>query len=276
MATFTGGPYPSARPGRFPSLCRGLAAALLVVLIAAGCSGGLALDPVASAADQTLDKQTGRFELAIKVSLPQRGSTTISGVGSFDSAKQAAAITMNVPLMGAGAATSSMELRMLYPVTYMRVESLPLPADKSWIKVDLQKAANTLGVKLPLQLGGNQSPTDALAQLRGSKDAKKLGTDTIDGVKATHYRVKIDVDKALARATPQQRKALKELIRAAKRDGVDVVPTHADVWIGDDGLVRRFTEKLGSVGTMAMTFSDYGEPVTIEAPPVDETIDLSG
>ena len=271
MATFMGGPYPSVRPGRFRPSRWALAGALLSVLIASGCGGGLSLDPVASAANRTLDKQTGRFELAIKLSVPQLGSTTINGAGSFDAAEQSAALTMN----GIGTSTGSMELRMLYPVTYMRFANLPLPTDKSWIKVDLEKAANTLGVKLPqFQLGGNPSPTDALAQLRGSKDAKKLGTETIDGVNTTHYRVTIDVDKALARATPQQRKALKQLIQAAKRNGVDVAPTYADVWIGDDGLVRRFSEKLGSVGTIAMTFSDYGEPVQIEAPPANETLDL--
>ena len=73
----------------------GLAAALLAVLIAAGCGGSLALDPVASAADQTLDKQTGRFELAVKLGIPQLGSTTISGAGSFDATEQAAALTMS-------------------------------------------------------------------------------------------------------------------------------------------------------------------------------------
>ena len=167
---------------------------------------------------------------------------------------------------------------MLYPVTYLRFAGLPLPTDKSWIKVDLEKAANALGVKLPqLQLGGgNPSPADALAQLRGSKDAKKLGTATIDGVNTTHYRVTIDLDRALARATPEQRKACKELVRAAKRNGVDVAPTHADVWIGDDDLVRRFSETIGSVGSITMTFSDYGAPVQIEAPPADETLDLEG
>ena len=190
MAIFTRGPYPSLR----------LAGALLTLVIAAGCGGGLSLDPVASAANRTLDKQTGRFTLAVKLSVPELGSTTISGAGSFDAAEQSAALTMN----GIGASTSSMELRMLYPVTYMRFPNLPLPTDKSWIKVDLEKAANALGMKVPqLQLGGNPSPTDALAQLRGSRDAKKLGTETIDGVNTTHYRVTIDVDKALARATPQ-------------------------------------------------------------------------
>ena len=53
------------------------------------------------------------------------------------------------------------------------------------------------------------------------------------------------------------------------------MPPYVDVWIGDDGLVRRFNEKFGNVGTIVMTFSDYGEPVQIEAPPANETLDLS-
>jgi len=250
-----------------------LAGALLFVLIAVGCSGGgLALDPVASAADRTLGKQTGRFEMAVKVDIPQLGRTTIMGTGTFSNPDQSMQMTMDVP--GFGTSTSSMQLRMLYPVVYMHVPTFPLPNGKSWIKVDLRRALQKVGMNLP-QPGGTQSPTDALAQLRGSRNATKLGTDTIDGVTATHYRVKVDLDEALARATPQQRKALQQLAGTARRQGIDVVPKHVDVWVGDDGLVRRFDERFGRVGSVAMTFSDYGTPVQIEAPPADETIDTS-
>jgi len=273
MATFTRGPYPRVRPDRPLAVLSGLVGALLCLVIAAGCGGGsLSLDPVASAADRTLDKQTGRFTLAVKVTAAQAGSTTMDGTGSFDAKKQAAALTIDVPDITGGL----MELRMLYPVTYVRLAGAPLPTSKSWIKVDLQKAANAFGTNLPQLGGSNPSPADALAQLRGSKDAKKLGTTTIDGVNTTHYRVRVDLDKALARATPRQRAALKRLVQMAKREGIDVVPTHADVWVGDDGLVRRFSENIGSVATIAMTFSDYGEPVQIDPPSADETIDLSG
>ena len=273
MPTFTRGPYPSVRPERFRIVRSGVVGALLIALIAAAC-GGVSLDPVASAADRTLDRQTGSFEMAVKVSIPQLGRTTIRGRGTFDVAEHAFAATIDVP--GVGTPKSSMETRMLYPVTYIRFAALPLPSGKSWLKVDLRKAAAKRGMALPeFRMGTNPSPMDALAKLRGSKDAKKVGADTIDGVIATHYRVKIDVDKALARATPRQRKALAQLIRISRRNGVDIVPTDADVWVGEDGLVRRFDETFGRVGAITITFSDYGEPVHVEAPPPDQTVDLS-
>ncbi len=269
MPTFTGGPYRVARWA--------FAGAFLLVLLTAGCGGGaLALDPVASAADRTLDKQTGRFAMTVTFDVPSVGRSTISGEGSFSD--RAMQMTMDFPDFGQGS-PSSLEFRLLYPVMYMHFDGLPsgvqlLPDGKTWVKVDLQRSLKKLGVNLA-KLGGGESPTAALAQLRGSKDAKKLGTETVDGVQTTHYRVKVNLDAALARATPKQRQAVQQLLRAAREDGVDVTPTKVDVWIGDDGLVRRLTEKLGTVGTVTMTFSDYGAPVQIEAPPASETSDLS-
>src|SRR6186713_163097 len=122
MATFTRGPYPRVRPDSSRVARWALAGALLCLVLAAGCSGSLSLDPVASAADKTLDQQTGRFTLTINVRVPETGRTTISGEGSFDAAKQAAALTMNVPGLGAA---RSMEMRMLYPTTYIRFPGLP-------------------------------------------------------------------------------------------------------------------------------------------------------
>jgi hypothetical protein len=260
----------------------GLAASIILLLVAAGCGGGgaIAVDPVASAADRTLDKQTGRFELNVSMNLPQVGRTTVSGEGTFDTKEQSMDLTMAIPNTAAGAPTS-LDLRMLYPVMYVhlngRAFGTELPSGKSWVKIDLQKALSSLGVSLPeLEAGGNQSPTEALAQLRGSKDAEQVGTETVDGVRTTHYRVKVDLEEALDRATPKEREALQGLLDKAKDAGVDVQGTKVDVWVGADGLVRRTTEELGNLGTVTMTFSDYGTPVAVEAPPADETIDVSG
>src|SRR5262249_48621850 len=147
---------------------------------------------------------------------------------------------------------------------------------KSWVKVDLQSALDRLGLSLPqLPVSTDQSPADGLAWLRGSKHAEKLGTETIDGVQTTHYRVRVDLKDALAQATPKQREALNRLSRFARQQGVDPASTKSDVWIGDDGLVRRTTERLGRLGSVTTTFSDFGTPVHIEAPPADETVDVS-
>jgi hypothetical protein len=272
MATFTGGPYRVVRWG--------LAGVLLALaLVAAGCGSGgsLALDPVASAADRTLDKGTGRFALQTAFTLPLLGRATVSGEGSFDNAKQAMDVTLNIHGVGAGM-PSSLELRLLQQAMYVQLEGLPaggqLPKGKSWVKVDLEGALKKLGVDLA-NLGGGQSPTGVLAQLRGSTNTQKVGTETIDGVRTTHYRGTVDVQDALDQATAKERKTLQRLLDEAKAHGVDATSTTFDVWVGDDGLVRRLTQRVGSVGHLTMTFSDYGEPVHIEAPGADATVDLS-
>lgn len=272
MATFTGGPYRFVRWG--------LAGVLLALaLVAAGCGSGgsLALDPVASAADRTLDKGTGRFDLQTAFTLPLLGRATVSGEGSFDNAKQAMDVTLNVNGIGAGMPTS-VELRLLQQAMYVQLDGLPaggqLPNGKSWVKVDLERALKKLGVDLA-NLGLGQSPTGVLAQLRGSTNTQKVGTETIDGVRTTHYRGTVDVQDALDQATAKERKTLQRLLDEAKAHGVDATSTTFDVWVGDDGLVRRLTQRVGSVGHLTMTFSDYGEPVHIEAPAADDTVDLS-
>jgi hypothetical protein len=247
----------------------GLLGVLLVSLVAAGCGGGgaLSLDPVASAASRTLDEQTGRFHLRATV-----GGATITAAGTFSASERAVEMTTDLPDFGTGY-PRSLNVRLLYPVAYVRLQARPA-GDQSWFKVDLQQALRLFGVELPqLELGGSQAPADALAWLRGSKHAKKLGTETLAGVKTTHYRGRISLVDAIARATPKERKALRELLRRAKRQGSDLA-TQFDVWVSDDGLVRRITQKLGDAGNVTMTFADYGTPVQIEAPPADETVDF--
>ena len=250
-------------------------------MLAAGCGSGgsLALDPVASAAGRTLDKGTGRFDLQTTFTLPLLGRVSVSGEGSFDNAKQAMDVTMNVKGVGTGM-PGSVELRLLYPALYLRTDGLlpmggQLPNGKSWVKIDAERTLKNLGVDLG-QLGAGQSPTGVLAWLRGSTNTKKVGTETIDGVPTTHYRGTIDAQDALDRTTAKERKALQRLLDGAKARGVDATSATFDVWVGDDGLVRRLTQAIGSVGNVTMTFSGYGEPVHIEAPAADETADLSG
>ena len=52
----------------------------------------------------------------------------------------------------------------------------------------------------------------------------------------------------------------------------------ADVWVGDDGLVRRIRFSPGSDGeriVMQTELFDYGVDVHVEAPPPAEVIDFS-
>ena len=275
MATFTRGPYLFVRWS--------LAGALLALaLLAAGCGSGgsLALDPVASAAGRTLDKGTGRFDLQTTFTLPLLGRASVSGEGSFDNAKQAMDVTMNVKGVGTGM-PGSVELRLLYPALYLRTDGLlpmggQLPNGKSWVKIDAERTLKNLGVDLasarrPANRRQEYSRGCAVRRTR-RRSARRRSTACPRRTTAARSTL----EDALDRATAKERKALQRLLDGAKAQGVDATSATFDVWVGDDGLVRRLTQTIGSVGNVTMTFSDYGEPVHIEAPPADETADLSG
>ncbi|MDP9443389.1 MAG: LppX_LprAFG lipoprotein [Actinomycetota bacterium] len=97
-------------------------------------------------------------------------------------------------------------------------------------------------------------PSRSLAALKAITSLERVGEETVDGVETTEYAVTVDTRKAL------------------RAQGVPVppgqLPDEIDyrLWVDDDDLVRRFSFDLQGV-SMQMTFSDWGEPVNITAPP---------
>jgi hypothetical protein len=163
-------------------------------------------------------------------------------------------------------------------VIYLKLDFLSsqLPGGKQWVKLDLTKLGKSAGLDLGQLMSGSQlQPSDLLGMLEaeGAK-VQKLGAATIDGAATTHYRVRIDLAKAL------QEKGLtspmfKEIARRTKTAA-------DDVWIGKDGLVRR-VRLAYSLGTpsgtahaaMTMKLYDYGAHVSIAAPPSSAVFDAT-
>ncbi len=103
------------------------------------------------------------------------------------------------------------------------------------------------------QLDDGLSPADSFAAFdAGLQEVEDLGADEIDGDEVTHYRLEVDAAEAL------------------KATGQGTVPglpetLSYDVWLDEDDRMRRLTYELtGTELTMDMT--DWGKPVTIEAP----------
>lgn len=239
-------------------------AALLGVLALAACGGAASLDPVAKAADTTLKQQSEHVALTGSVSV---GTSTLamSGDGDFETSPNRGAMTLT--MKGLGLDTTMDEVVDGYTV-YMRspLFSKKLPAGKSWVSLDLEKQGKQLGIDFSQFAQTN--PTDALGALKKAGSVTKVGTETIEGESTAHYRAKIDLSKV-----PQG----KQLEKIAK---VKYAPV--DVWIGSGNLLRRMTLKysVNTAGqaiatTMTMDFTHYGEPVNVQVPPADQTVDMT-
>jgi hypothetical protein len=283
----------------------GIAAALAIAAVAvvtAGCGGGstssaLSLDPVAAAATKSQQAGAARIRFALAVRSPQlpdksfhvRASGVMDGTsGELTFGLGSLIRQMGIPSSAMPSATMSqlahakMKEIVLQQgghfVIYMRLGFLAsqLPGGKQWIKLDLSKLGKSAGIDLGSLLSGSQlQPSDVLGMLR-SEGAKiqKLGSASIDGTATTHYRVTIDMAKAL------EAKGLTSPLLQSFAGQMPKIPEN--VWIGKDGLVRRVQLSYGfthaghrlQVG-MTMDLYDYGAHVTIAAPPSSAVFDAT-
>jgi hypothetical protein len=280
-----------------------IAAALAVTAVAAvtaGCGGGstssaLQLDPVAAAATKTQDAGAARIRFAMAITGPKLQGKTIHmrGTGLVDgtSAEMSFKLASMLHSMGAASRIPPATLAKLKHesikeivleqngdyVIYMRIPFLSsqLPGGQTWMKLDLSTLGKSAGVDLGklLSNGSQLEPSDLLSMLK-SEGAKvtNLGSATVGGTATTHYRVRINLAKAL------QAKGLTSPLLSSMAAQMKTSPSE-DVWIDKNGLVRRLklAESVAHRARVGMTldFSDYGAHVSITAPPSSQVFDAT-
>jgi hypothetical protein len=265
--------------------------------VTVGCGGGtssaLQLDPVAAAATKT--QNAGAAHVRLNMVLHGHGRVLrLRGTGAIDGTSAELSFKLG-SLLGhagipAGAVPSGIRAKLRHGSTkeimleqngdyviYMRLGFLSsqLPGGKQWIKLDLTKLGKSAGLDLSKMMSGSQlQPTDLLSMLEaeGSK-VRELGPATVDGAATTQYRVKINMAKAL------ESKGLTGPLLGGVASRMKTVSEN--VWIGEDGLVRRVTlaysSPLAGAPRLAMKLdiSDYGSHVTIAAPPSSQVFDAT-
>jgi hypothetical protein len=261
-----------------------LSLALLAVSVSlSGCGVAGTIDPVASAASKSQDAGSAKVTMAVDVGVGAK-SYSLTGGGAFsrDSGEMTIDASGVADLAGL---PGDAKIRVVYrtedgdKVVYVQLPGLEkqIPGGKSWIRLDLQKAAQAAGFDLGDALGSaTQNPGDALAMLRAGGPLTEVGTETLDGTSTTHYKGTIDL-AAAAKLKGVSEETLRRLNPKGEKAEIPV-----DVWIGDDGLVRqvRITESdtAGSKtvsSSVTFGFTDYGTDVSVAAPAADDVFDAT-
>jgi hypothetical protein len=230
-----------------------------LALLAASCGDTVSIDPVAKAADSSQKQTSEHMDLDASVTA---GTQVIAMTGSGDFA--------NTPTRGqflmrvrANGRDASMQEVLDGTRVYISSPALmgQLPGAKKWMSVDISKAGKALGIDVANY--SSQSPQSVLDQLKASGGVAKVGSETLDGVSTTHYRANIDRAKL-----------------AKVFNKMQIKPTYepVDVWIDDQGLVRRMHMSYGVKGTttdMTASFSKYGEAVSVTVPAAADTFDAT-
>jgi hypothetical protein len=255
---------------------------------------GKTIDPVSAAVAKSEDAGGANFALTVTATPSSGQPITVNASGVFDA--QSADVTTDLSgalaALGAPGGTSGqVEVRYLQengdPVIYVNAPALSamIPGGASWVRLDLETLGKSFGVDVGQLLGqGAQNPEDALDLLKAVGSVQAVGTETIDGVSTTHYTAQVDPAKVATQVATDIGGTIGQKIQdAVANASATPAPIPVDVWIGDDGLVRRVVLDLtgthdGQSGSfhLQLDISDYGTAVNVTAPSSSDVFDATG
>lgn len=214
------------------------AVAALVLLSGAACGAGEGEADLAAAADRTVETGSSRFTISGTAKLGD-GTERFACSGAANYAEE------RLRLNCAYGPSRALEVVAIGTTMYMRGEILGFGSlDRSaWIRMDDDESFAEL-----------ITPQRLLALLRGaSTRTERVGEEQVRGADTVRYRLEVECE-------------------AAELD-CDGATAPVDVWVDDDGLVRRI-EVDEQASSFTLEFHALGEPVDVEPPPPGDVRDL--
>jgi hypothetical protein len=249
--------------------------ALTATLLLTGCgasSGDSHSDAatlLAATPDKTAAAKNAKIDLAMSVEASE-GDTKVQGSGVADLAKHGYRISIKAPTGNTGS-----------------VDEVAIGGN-IWIKVPEPARSQTAGKAWVAVSSGssaadsyNQDPTAYLKALKNiNGKTSKLGTETLHGIKTTHYRVSMSLADS-ARLSGDSSESVKLL-----QDKLGSGDVPEDVYLDANGLTRRIEMEFNTAETgttpalkmhITMDYYDFGKADLsgIVAPPAADTIAAS-
>ncbi|MBQ0829203.1 hypothetical protein [Streptomyces tagetis] len=276
-----------------------LATALLAAVTTAGCGGSTPPDPTSPAAAVETAAGNAReitsLRYRVGATLPEWGRVTAEA--SMTTEPVAMSMRLSPLAQGRGA---PLELRFVDDVMYVAGGALDpsVLGGRTWAAADPARwggstADNTSYGMLPRQI--EASPLVQSTFLTGSEDVRRLGTETVEGTRTTHYRGTVTMagliaarDAAPTGAIGERRIDSLDAFVGLSLDG----PLTMDLWTDADDRPRRFRLRGATRTTrggtpdqplelvpgdpldLTITFLTLDHPTTIDPPPPQDTADI--
>lgn len=258
-------------------------AALLLAAGAVGCGKEDSQSPemtpaaaVAKAAKNSEEINSLHYRLTGKT--PEEGRIKAEAEMQM---KPTLAMSMKMTALDQGAEGTA-EIRLVDKAMYIGggPEAAKEMDGKRWIKFDLSGT----GVDEQMNQMGSASqadknPATESTFLTGAKDVEKVGTETVEGVKTTHYKGTVtlaDLEKTIGDEDAATREKRQKSLEQYEKMGVDKLTM--DMWVDGDDRTKQFRMRADAdKGPLDMTFTFLGvnEPVKVTAPPAAEVADLA-
>lgn len=265
---------------------RGAGAALVLVLALSACAGDDAPEPAAPSGSSSSDSgdsgQSGEAAEGGSVAGAELGQRMLDAMTEA----QTASFTGETTAAGASTTTEgvvriepeSTATRATTQAQGQTIEIILLPDGaflstgdtgdgKPWLRIDAgssDPAAAAMGQFLD-SFKAASDPRSSAEVYRQAGDFTVVGTEDVGGVEATHYSGAIPPAALLS--------ALPEEMRAGMEPMLGTEPFPVEIWLDGDDRPVRFVQTAtiqGAETTSTQTFSGWGDPVEIEAPPAEQ------
>jgi hypothetical protein len=273
----------------------------VLAIVAVGCggrSGGqkltVAATPVSlrTSAEATLSKGTAKiaFEMTVPGASPE---IVAHGTGAMDPASKRFQLDIDVSDLARqmGSTESLPPEAILFSevvdgtVLYMHNPATAMFGNgKPWIRMDLGEFGDVFDYENGGSFGAD--PASFLQFVEGAGKVAEMGNEDVRGGPTTHLSGTYTLKDALAAVPDDHRGRVEQSFQGlGLPTSDDEQPIPFDVWIGDDGLVRRVRsvfdpatlapENEPHTGKVSVTieYYDFGQPVEIAVPNAAEVSD---
>ncbi|WP_328480243.1 hypothetical protein OHS71_17095 [Streptomyces sp. NBC_00377] len=251
-------------------------------LLVAGCAAGggverggdaAAAAAVARAAEKAEQTVSLRYRMTGRT--PEEGRVEAeAAIGTEPPAMSLKSTVLSGPGRGTG------EYRLVGGVLYLGSDEAGQDG-KHWVTFGAP-GARPGGLKVDTGLAADKvrdNPSHESGYLGAAEDLRKVGSETVDGVRTTHYTGTVTLDGVRASYKGDDksvRQRTEKSLAQYEKMGVDELTI--DLWTDAEDRTRRLrTQGLGRHGELdlTITFLDFGKPVTVKAPPASDTLDLA-
>lgn len=255
----------------------GAIVAVVAVLVVPGLLNRGGENPVAEAAEATNSAPGVQFTFSGRGQGPI--AMSISGKGAINGETNRVLVEMTATGT-TPAGTEGFSLQEVLDGDAIYLNSSLLGAAFGGSKRWLLMRSEALGDLLQGDASGagmSASPTQQLDALEdASYQVAEVGPERVNGVATTHYRALIDVRKLNEQLRDEVDGEFEQLL---EQSADEISSATVDVWIDDQGLLRRETlmSVMGSLGSFTMTidFGHYGSRPDIQVPPPSQVYDAT-
>lgn len=239
---------------------------------AQGSGGAETANNLVALAKQIGDR-TAESDSAHMVFTGGAGGMEVKGEGDIMVGGDNPAISMDMDTGGMG----QMSIVLLDGVLYMKLPEGLSPGGKPWVKIDSKDKSNPMAQALGSlsdQMRQNADPREALEQFKEAGTIESSVKEDLNGTPTTHYKIAVDVQKL---ADNQQDPTLKQAMQEAIKSGLKDFPVN--LWVDEDNLPLRMAIEMPTADPTSgktvpvkvqVDYSNWGDPVDIQAPPADQ------